>query len=187
MPHPTLTLESLANIPVLPRGSHIALLQKCCVCFDSQGFESGLVLVAECAGLHDNIDEKQDFFRISWSEPVDDAIKAAHADLVESVEDSAKAIGMLLLMQITPPHKTCRQAVRGTHIDYYLVDANTDLPFQTQHTAGVEFTGILAGVDKIEQRMRQKRERLHKKRDFPVYIVCVEHSFPVACIERVDP
>lgn len=186
MQHATLALESLASIPALPRGAHIALLQKCCVCFDNQGFASGFFLLVECKGLVASQEETETFFKLTWQETVDDALRGAHADLSESVEDSAKAIGMLLISALTQ-YKTCRQALRGTHIDYYLVDSNAELPFQSQNTACVEFTGILNDLDGITQRIKEKRKRLYDKRDFPVYIVCVEHNFPVARIERVEP
>lgn len=181
----TLPLEALAAVPALPRGSHIAILQKCCVCFDNQGFASGLHLLVEC-NFHKDKTTGQAIFQVTWEENVDDELRGAHADLNESVEDSAKAIGILLISKLTP-YNTCRQALRGTHIDYYLVDANATLPFQTQSTAGVEFTGIIAGDEKIVQRIKDKYKRLHKLRDFPIFIVCVEHNFPIAYVEKVDP
>lgn len=187
MPHDVLPLESLATIPALPRGSHIALLQKCCVCFDNQQFSSGLSLLAECQGFPNVGQEGQAFFRVTWDEGVDEVLRGAHADLKESVEDSAKAIGMLLIRRLTP-YTTARQAPRGTSVDYFLVNPDEELPFQAQTTACAEFTGILNGEDKIPRRMQEKRDRLSKqKRDFPTYIVCVEHSYPVAQIERVEP
>ncbi|MBD5608247.1 MAG: hypothetical protein HDQ93_05290 [Desulfovibrio sp.] len=188
MPLESLKLESLSEIPVLPRGAHVALMQKCLVCLDSQKFCKGSPIVVECVGFPGIAPRTGEaYFLIDWDVTVDDALKAAHADLVESVEDSAKAIGLLLITKLTP-YTAGRQALRGTHIDYLLVDkTNEELPFQAETTAEVEFTGILEGIDKIGERTKNKRERLHAKRDFPVFIVCVEHSFPLALIERVEP
>ncbi len=188
MPHKTIALEELKDIPSLPRGSHIALLQKCTVAFDSQGFCSGLILLVECQEtLADNqVSLKEAFVKLIWQDPVDEVLRLSHADLNESVEDSAKALAMLLISTLTP-YKIGRQSPRGSHIDYYLVDADAELPFQVPDTAGLEFTGILSGIDEVRGRIKQKRDRLHKVRDFPTYIVCVEHSFPLARIERVEP
>lgn len=188
MPQQTITLESLQNVPVLPRGAHIALLQKSIVTFDSQHFGSGLFLLVECteSPCNSNAHQKETCFQIVWQETVDEALRCSHADLNESVEDSAKAVAMLLIQAITP-YKIGRQAPRGTHVDNFLVSADAELPFQANDTACLEFTGILNGIEKIDNRIKEKRERLHKKRNFPTYIVCVEHSFPVARIERVEP
>lgn len=182
----TISLEALKEVPALPRNSHIYLLQKCCVCFDNRGFGNEFFLLVECKGIPPGAPQSNSIFKIKYAENVDDILRGAHADLSESVEDSAKAIGMLLIKTLTP-YKTCRQAPRGTHIDYYMVDKNAELPFQIDSTAGVEFTGILRGVDKIEARIEEKIKRLHKIRDFPIYIVCVEHNFPLAKIERIEP
>jgi hypothetical protein len=127
---------------------------------------------------------KEYIFQVNWKDPVNDVLRTAHQDLVESVEDSAKALGLLLISKLTP-YTAGRQAIRGTFVDYYLVDANATLPFQSQTTATVEFTGILNNVDRIENRMKSKRDRLPPSRQYPVYIVCVEHSFPLAKIEKV--
>ena len=188
MPHKELPLESLADIPSLPRGSHISFVQKSSVCFDNQGFSRGLVLLVECKGMHKESQDDfvENFFRITWKDPVDDVLRLSYADREESVEDSAKAIGMLLITNLTK-YKMGRQSPRGTHIDYFLVDINAELPFQSPDVACVEFTGIISGLDKIKHRMKVKRDRLADKRDFPTYIVCVEHSYPVAQIERVEP
>lgn len=184
----TISLESLQNVPVLPRGAHIALLQKSVVVFDSQQFTSGLFLLVECtkSPCDPLSPPKETFFQIVWQETVDSVLRCSHADLDESVEDSAKAVAMLLIQTMTP-YKIGRQATRGTHVDNFLVSADAELPFQADTTACLEFTGILKGIEKIDQRIKEKRERLHKNRNFPTYIVCIEHSFPVAKIERVEP
>lgn len=182
----TIHLEALAEIPSLPRGSHIAILQKCIVSFFYEGFTSGLILLSEYSNYpdRDNVDEK--CFKFVWDETVDQTLLDAHADLVESVEDSAKAIALLLISRLTK-YKVGRQSPRGTHIDYYLTDPNSELPFQKNDAACIEITGIKSGIEKVQTRINQKINRLHRERDFPTYIVCVEHSFPLAKIERVDP
>ena len=184
MTNKVIHLEALAEVPSLPRGSHIALLQKCIVSFFYQGFTSGLISEYSNHSTPKNVDEQ--CFKIVWDEVVDQALLDAHADLVESVEDSAKAIALLLISRLTK-YKVGRQSARGTHIDYYLTDPNSELPFQKNDAACIEITGIEKGVEKVQTRINQKIKRLHNKRDFPTYIVCVEHSFPLAKIERVEP
>jgi hypothetical protein len=180
---PQISLESLKDISVLPRGAHIAILQKCIVALDSQGHESGVILLLEMQDELNNLTEQ--FFKIEWIETVDEELRAAHEDLYESVEDSAKALGLLLLPKVTP-YTAVRQAIRGTHVDYYLVNADDALPLQSQAAASVEFTGILKDIDEIEHRIKVKRKRLTSNQIYPIYIVCVEHSFPLARIEKVQ-
>lgn len=181
-----LSLESLERMPSLPRGSHIALMQKCSVSFDRQGFSSGFILLVECINFLRAPRCAEALMRITWKDEVDDILRMAHGDKNEAVEDSAKAVGMLLIAYLTP-YKTARQALRGSRIDYYMVDKDAELPFQAQTTAGVEFTGITNNLNGIATRMNEKKRRLPRNRDFPVYIACVEHNFPIACIERIMP
>jgi hypothetical protein len=185
---PQISLEALADIPVLPRGAHIALLQKCIVVLDNQGHESGAIFLVEMVDgsmAHAESNAiKEYIFQIRWRCPVDDVLRAAHQDLIESVEDSAKALGLLLIAKMTP-YTAGRQSLRRTHVDYYLVDADAPLPFQAQTTALVECTGIINNVNEIDKRIKEKKNRLSSIRRYPVYIVCIEHSFPMAKIEKV--
>ena len=189
MSTPQIHLEHIERIPAYPQGAHIALLQKCIVALDSQGHESGMLLLVEKVDepISTTADVKEYCFQVCWTQPVDDILRDAHQDLFESVEDSAKALGSLLITELTQ-YTTRRQALRGTGVDYYLVNPNASLPFQPETTATVEFTGILNDVSSVERRINKKKKRLQTISNplYPVFIVCVEHSFPFARMEKVS-
>lgn len=176
----SLPLESLSEgVPVLFDNGHVAILQKCVFSMDNQGHESGVILDVE------NHNGGECHYCLTWNISVTDQLKAAHADCIESVEDSAKAVSFLLIKELTP-YKVARQAIRGTHVDFHLTDPTNELPFQ--NAADLECSGILKGDDStVAQRIKEKRERLPRLRDFPVFIIVVEHGYPLARIEKVLP
>lgn len=179
---PIIALESLADehkFHVHFSNGHVAIMQKCIFSLDHAGHSSGVILDIE--------NEKGNCqFQLTWEEPADDRLRLAHADEIESVEDSAKAIAFLIITEITP-YIILRQAMRGSRVDYVLSNDSNGLPFQD--SAYLECTGIISGTDKdIIKRIGEKKERLNEiRRDFPVYIVVVEHSFPSAKVEKVQP
>lgn len=178
---PALTLESLANekkYPPLYGGGHIRIMQKCIFSLDCKGHDSGVILDVE-----NEIGNCQ--YILTWNTPADDRLRNAHADKVESVEDSALAISFLVATEVTP-YIVLRQALRGSAIDYYLAESDCQLPFQ--NAAGLECSGILSGTESdIASRIKEKKRRLKSKHDLPVYIAVVEHSFPSVKIEKVLP
>ena len=171
---PTLSLESLTEgIPVIFGGNHHWLVQKCVFSLDKQGHASGVqlnVLQESCPDCA---------FHVTWELEVNEQLRKAHADSVESVEDSARALSLLLIRELTP-YTAVEQAQRGTTVDYYLSekDRNDDLIFN--NTARLEISGINSGdMQQVNARVKEKLDRL--KKDYtPAYIVVVEHKAPLA-------
>lgn len=182
MSNKVLALESLSQIPICPSGAHISILQKCVVSLCSQNHDTGVCLLLK-------VDDQEFCYTIEWEQQNIPILWRAHKDLFESVEDSARALAFLLIEDLTS-YKIFEQAERhGTGFDYWLSpDLYSDsLPFQ--NAARLEITGILSGTEKmIQSRLREKVLRLEKakiKASSPVYIVVVEHSNPIAHIEKV--
>ena len=171
---PSLKLESLADgIPVIFGGGHHWLIQKCVFSLDKQGHASGVILhVVQEADADCN-------FSLIWDLEVNEQLRKAHADSIESVEDSAKALSFLLIRELTP-YTAVEQAQRGTTIDYFLSekDRNDDLIFN--NTARLEVSGINTGdMQLVDARVKDKLDRL-KYDPLPAYIVVVEHKVPLA-------
>lgn len=171
---PTLRLESLADgIPVIFGGGHHWLIQKCVFSLDRQGHASGVILRVvqdSCADCK---------FSLIWELEADEQLRRAHADSAESVEDSAKALSLLLIRELTP-YTAVEQAQRGATVDYFLSkkDRNDDLIFND--TARLEFSGINAGeMQQVDARVKDKLGRLRDD-PLPAYIVVVEHKAPLA-------
>lgn len=171
---PALSLESLADgIPVIFGGGHHWLVQKCVFSLDRQGHASGVVLhVVQESSTDCN-------FSLTWELEANEQLRKAHADSVESVEDSAKALSFLLVRELTP-YTAVEQAQRGTTVDYFLSEKerNDDLIFN--NTARLEMSGINAGdMQQVDARVKDKLDRLRDD-PLPAYIVVVEHKAPLA-------
>ena len=171
---PALSLESLADgIPVIFDGGHHWLIQKCVFSLDKQGHASGVILHV----VQSDADDCD--FSLVWELEATDQLRKAHADSVESVEDSAKALSFLLVRELTP-YTAVEQAQRGTTVDYFLSekDRTDDLIFN--NTARLEVSGINAGdMQQVDARVKDKLDRLRDD-SLPAYIVVVEHKAPLA-------
>ena len=171
---PALRLESLADgIPVIFGGGHHWLIQKCVFSLDRQGHASGVIL-----HVVQESDDDCDFSLV-WELDADEQLRRAHADSVESVEDSAKALSFLLVRELTP-YTAVEQAQRGTTVDYFLSEKDRDDDLIFNNTARLEISGINVGdMQQIDSRVKDKLDRL-KDDPLPAYIVVVEHKAPLA-------
>jgi hypothetical protein len=175
---PVLRLESLADgIPVIFGGGHHWLIQKCVFSLDKQGHARGVILHVI---LHVIQGDTADYdFSLIWELETTEQLRKAHADSVESVEDSAKALSFLLVRELTP-YTAVEQAQRGTTVDYFLSEKSRDDDLIFNNTARLEVSGINAGdMQQVDARVKDKLDRLRDDH-LPAYIVVVEHKAPLA-------
>lgn len=114
-------------------------------------------------------------FELEWQE-VTQQILDSRADLLETTEDAAVCIAIMVVEELTP-YQIVKQAPRGTGVDFFMTEKdNND---QITYKARLEVTGILKGTKKSIQDRINKKIKQCKKSDFmeiPAYIVVVEFS-----------
>ena len=116
---------------------------------------------------------------LTWDEEITDGLRNSHADEIRAVEESACAIAFLLIENFTP-ETVHMQARRRTHVDYYLSAKGKEGDSVYSISSKLEVSGIINGNrSKISQRLSSKEKRLILD-DFPVYVIVVEHSKPLA-------
>jgi hypothetical protein len=114
---------------------------------------------------------------VHWSTTVTEQVLASWGDEQELVEYGACGVAILVILKFAA-HKVIRRARKGTHVDYWLADANSTLPFQ--EAARLEISGILDGSDaNVARRVREKTNQVNQTVSaLSAYVVVVEFSTP---------
>jgi hypothetical protein len=176
---PELTLESLAEIPVVIGDEMYWFKNTCIVCLDSQGHESGVRLAVDSG-------ESNKWCRITWVGGVTDQMRKSHADLVQATEYGAYAIAFLVIRE-SLDLVAVEQAQRGTRVDFYLAPEALSEPRDAtlifNHTARLEVSGILRESDSntVDGRTKAKLDRLEPD-GLPTFVAIVEFGHPCSKI-----
>jgi hypothetical protein len=115
---------------------------------------------------------------LSWI-AISDAHFRTHADLEESTEYGAYAIGIIIAAKVTG-FSCVERSAKGTGIDFWLA-GNSDERGIFQHSARLEVSGIFRGAEKtILTRVEQKLSQTipTDSQGLPVYVAVVEFSSP---------
>jgi hypothetical protein len=170
---PILNLEALGDgVPVMPTDAVGFYKQNCMVCFHNQGHQSGVMLKV----VHES---NNAFFRIFWTEEVDEQLLRSYADLRRATDNAACAIALLLIRELTSLTGIA-QACIGSTVDYYLTEKGADNNLIFNNAARLEVSGILreAEGNTVDCRIKRKIQRLRPQGDLKTYIVIVEFGQP---------
>jgi hypothetical protein len=174
-------LESLnKGIPAIPQEAVGFYKQNCMICLDLNGHRSGVELVTEYANA-------VQLFEICWQGDVTPELHRAYREKTRATDFAACTIALILVRELTE-FTAVEQSSIGTTIDYYLAIQETDDLLIFNHTARLEVSGILEEKPEntIDNRIRQKLNRLKSESDLPDFIAVVEFNAPKSKIVKHD-
>jgi len=108
-----------------------------------------------------------------------------HADLEESTEYGAYAIGIVIAVKLTG-FPCVERSAKGTGIDFWLAD-DSDERGVFQHSARLEVSGIFRGTENaIATRVKQKLLQTTPTdiQGLPVYVAVIEFSSPELTLRK---
>jgi hypothetical protein len=175
-----LHLDSLdRGIPALTSRQAGVHMEACVWCLLECGHQNGVTLTV-LEG------EQQSLYRLLWPEAEVDADSLARAyNKDDGPEHGAEAIALLLVREKTD-YTAIQRSVTSTGIDYWLGYKDDVVSGQifSPRSARLEVSGILRQNETNRLKARMGRKVKQTKRSdnatFPVYIVVVEFSQPVA-------
>lgn len=178
-PIKVLDLDTLdQGIPAIPPDSAGWFKGHCLVRLDEHGHTCGVLLRAAL----DKGQERQ--LSVRWTGQVDDRLRAACADEIESAEYGATALAFLLTREVTP-YTAVQRARIGGHFDFYLARRNDQNGLIFNDCPRLEVSGIVkeSRTNTVLKRARQKVKRLAKD-GVETYIVVVEFYRPQAVVVK---
>lgn len=164
------------GLPAITPSFGAALAEACAVCLEEQNHSQGVAITVD-----------GDFkakFELYW-QPVTEQMLRCWNDEEFTTEQAAYGIAFLILRELTDL-TVIERSRKGTGFDYWLgyLDTDEELPFQDK--VRLEVSGIRKGnLARVKARVKQKKEQT-KVSDgiFPAYIIVVEFSTPLSCVER---
>lgn len=177
---PELHLDSLdRGIPAITARQAGVHMEACVWCLLECGHENGVTLTVR-------EDEQQSLYRLVWPEDAVDVSSLARAyNKDDGPEHGAEAIALLLVREKTD-YTAIQRSVTATGIDYWLGYKDDLIGGQifTVSSARLEVSGILRqnATNRLNVRVQRKVKQTKRSDNvtFPVYIVVVEFSQPVA-------
>lgn len=110
---------------------------------------------------------------------VDDQLRKSYGDLKKATDAAACAIALFLVNDLTK-YVAIEQSAIGSTIDYFLDLQGNDDILIFNHSARLEVSGILCEneTNTVDNRIKQKRNRLKPGNSLPTIIIIVEFSQP---------
>ncbi len=146
------------------------LFENCLVCLNNAGHSNGVAL--DINGL------RKDSFSLEWDGDVTDQMLRSYKDELETTEQGAVCISVLMAKQLTD-YTVIERSWRGTGIDYWLGYEDDPL---LQRAARLEISGIKAesATNTVTTRYEQKKKQASQSANtlLPAYISIVEFSNP---------
>lgn len=146
------------------------LLENCMVSLHASGHADGIAMPVN--GILDEM------FMLRWDGKVTDQMTRSYQDDVETTEQGAVCISVLLATHLTD-YTVIERSWRGTGIDYWLGYADDPL---LQRAARLEVSGIKteSATNTVLSRYEQKvqQTRLSDGTNLPAYISIVEFGTP---------
>lgn len=167
------------GIPAITSRQAGVHMEACVWCLLECGHENGVTLIVQ-------EDEQQSLYRLLWPKDEIDVDGLAHAyNKDDGPEHGAEAIALLLVREKTD-YTAIQRSVTSTGIDYWLgykADEMSEKIFSSR-SARLEVSGILRQNKTNRSKSRIRRKVKQTKRSdnttFPVYVVVVEFSQPLA-------